>query len=239
MNYKNKEKIMKDEKEVKVSAYKQIWFWVAIVCIVIALIGVIIGVSSQSKLSEANKKISSIKKSVSEGNEINKKFESYMRDNVPDYSSYASDAAQAVIEGSTTKTSDSSTTESSEPKSEELSFGQSSDFGSESGDSKIEVTIISASIDQSIELSDDAPSGSKALVVEISVKNIGNSAYDFNIQDFKAYSSDGNVLNFDSNTYENTMPDSVNIGQTVKVKAYFDATDGGPFSVTFADGTWK
>ncbi|CAM3237689.1 DUF4352 domain-containing protein [Lactococcus hircilactis] len=231
---------MKDGKEVRVSYYKQIWFWIAIVCIIIALIGVIIGGSSQSKISEANKKISSIKKSASEGIEINKKFESYMRENVPDYSSYASDAFKAVIDGVTnSSTTDSSTTESSDSKSETLSFGQSSDFESKSGNSKIEVSIISASIDPNIELSDDAPSGSKALVVEISVKNIGDSAYDFNIQSFNAYGADGNVLNFDSNTYDNTMPDSVNVGQTVKVKAYFDATDNGPFSVTFADGTWK
>ena len=236
---------MKDGKEVRVSYYKQIWFWIAIVCIIIALIGVIIGGSSQSKISEANKKISSIKKSASEGIEINKKFESYMRENVPNYSSYASDAFKAVIDGVTnssttdSSTTDSSTAESSDSKSETLSFGQSSDFESKSGNSKIEVSIISASIDPNIELSNDAPSGSKALVVEISVKNIGDSAYDFNIQSFNAYGVNGNVLNFDSNTYDNTMPDSVNVGQTVKVKAYFDATDNGPFSVTFADGTWK
>ena len=67
---------MKDGKEVRVSYYKQIWFWIAIDRIIIASIGVNIGGSSQSNISEANKKIRSHKKSASEGIELNNTFKS-------------------------------------------------------------------------------------------------------------------------------------------------------------------
>ncbi|MFC4652633.1 DUF4352 domain-containing protein [Lactococcus nasutitermitis] len=219
--------------------YKLVWFWLAMGSIVVAIIFLVVGTSAQAKVDTANKKIHSMKKSYSEGESVEKKFNTYIRNHVPNYESYVSNAADYAL-GDLDENSTESTDESSSSTTTDTSytFGETANFSSTTDDTDIEVTVISANVDTAVTLN-DGEAGNKPLVVTIKIKNTGTSAYDFNIQDFNAFDADGNTLNFDSNTYENTMPDSVNAGQTVSTKAYFDATSDGPFIVTFADGTWK
>jgi len=229
MNYKNKEKIMKEEQNKPF--YRLLWFWVSMCSVFVAIICLVIVSAVTSKNAVSSKKIASMSKSYSEASSFNKKFNEYMMSNVPNYDSYVDGYLGYGSSQSTIESSTASSTDFTEK------FGNSQSFSND--DTDIEVNVLSANIDSSVTLSSEAESGSKPLVVTVSIKNTGKKAFSFNTHDFTAYDSEGSVLNLDLNTYDNDMPDSVNIGQVVKAKLYFDAKNDGPFSVTFADGTWK
>ncbi|MDG4969250.1 DUF4352 domain-containing protein [Lactococcus lactis] len=211
--------------------YRLLWFWISMASILIAIVCLIVAAAFTSKSGIADKKIASMSKSYSKASSFNKNFNEYMRSNVPDYDSYVS----GYLDSGSSKSTIDSSTSSSENFTESFGTGQS--FSN--NDTDIEVNVLSANIDSSVTLSSEAESGAKPLVVTVSIKNTGNKAFSFNTHDFTAYDSEGSVLNLDLNTYDNDMPDSVNIGQVVQAKLYFDAKNDGPFSVTFADGTWK
>ncbi len=211
--------------------YRLLWFWISMASILIAIVCLAVAAAFTSKNGVTNKKIASMSKSYSEASSFNKKFNEYMMSNVPNYDSYVDGYLGYGSSQSTIESSTASSTDFTEK------FGSSQSFSND--DTDIEVNVLSANIDSSVTLSSEAESGSKPLVVTVSIKNTGKKAFSFNTHDFTAYDSEGSVLNLDLNTYDNDMPDSVNIGQVVQAKLYFDAKNDGPFSVTFADGTWK
>lgn len=224
--------------------FKIAWFWISLSSILIAIICLIITTVNTSKSAALNKKTSSMSQSYSKAMSFNRDFEKYLDKNVPNYSSYVSDAVDSVLNKTKNDYSDDdeNANDTASSSSEELSYsyGKAVSFNNESDDTNIDVTIVSAGIDENYSSQlNNPPTGTKPMVVTIKMKNTGNSAYDFNPQEFNAYDSEGNTLNFDSGTYNNTMPSSVNVGQTVSIKIFFDAKNDGPFSVTFADGTWK
>ncbi|AJA58200.1 hypothetical protein QI18_10305 [Lactococcus lactis subsp. lactis] len=211
--------------------YRLLWFWVSMCSIFVAIICLVVVSAVTSKNAVSSKKIASLSKSYSKEGSFYKNFNEYMRNNVPNYDSYVSGYLGYGSSNSTIESSTASSTDFTEK------FGSSQSFSND--DTNIEVNVLSANIDSSVTLSSEADNDSKPLVVTVSIKNIGKEAFSFNTHDFTVYDSQGSVLNLDLNTYDNDMPDSVNIGQVVQAKLYYDAKDDGPFSVTFADGTWK
>ncbi len=222
----NEKTVNLNNNKVKQPFYKVVWFWLFIVFFTITVILAAINIPLSNNLNKKEKEISKMKS----GEKTKNDFAKYMRENVVDYDKYVDEYLGI---SSSSKNEDESTNKNSDFVN---SFGTAQGFSND--DTEIEVNVISANIDQSVKLSDDDLSG-KPLVLTVSIKNTGSKSYPFNIQEFNVYSKDGNTLNFSSSTYSNTMPSSVNPGQTVQAKGYFVATDDGPFSVTFADGTWK
>ncbi|WP_019299177.1 DUF4352 domain-containing protein [Lactococcus garvieae] len=229
---------LNDKKEMnpmseKTPIYKLVLFWLLLTSIAITIVFIFISSVTQNKLSQANSTIESLKKSYEKESSFNYDFNTYMRENVPDYVSYV----DKYLGNSSSESEENNNQTSTEQDTYTNKFGTAQEFTG--NDTQLSVNVISAVIDPTVELDSEAPAGVKPLVVTVSIKNIGKSSYSFNIQSFNAYDNNGNTLNFSSSTYHNTMPNSVNAGQTVTAKAYFEATDDGPFSITFADGTWK
>lgn len=213
--------------------FKQIWFWTLILSVILVLIfGTMAGVAN-SKTATANKTITSLK----DGNKVEKRFNEYMRNNIPNYSSYASDALDyALGNGSTSSSSEesSSTEESSDYSDNVLSFGTSADF-----QNGLSVNIVSVTSDPSVELNDSSANG-KAVVLKVTLENKTNETVSVNPNYFAVYGKDGSAGSEDSETYGlNNWPDQVNVGQKITLRIVFSVPEDGPYSATFGDATWK
>ena len=214
--------------------FKQIWFWVSILSVILVLIfGTMAGVAN-SKTVTANKTITSLK----DGNKAEKKFNEYMRNNVPNYSYYASEAENYVLgNGSMSSSSEesSSTEESSSDYSDNvLSFGTSADF-----QNGLSVNIVSVTSDPSVELNDSSANG-KAVVLKVTLENKTNETVSVNPNYFAVYDKDGSAGSEDSETYGlNDWPNQVNVGQKITLRIVFSIPEDGPYSATFGDATWK
>lgn len=130
--------------------------------------------------------------------------------------------------------SDYADDEDADEESESVkSFGDTFEF--KSGE---EITVNSANSDNSIELM-DSENGENPVAVNVTVKNTKESPLDFNAQEFDLYDNDGEIANFDAETYSNDVPDSIAAGKQATMTFYFGAKGSGPYSVTFGDATWE
>lgn len=103
------------------------------------------------------------------------------------------------------------------------------------GGQKVTVTDIKTS---SIGFNDSHP-GQKAIDAYVTVENTTSQPLDFNVQDFSLYDSNDENAEYDSNTYQQDVPDTIAAGKKASLYIHFAAKAGAPYSISYGDAIWE
>ncbi len=103
------------------------------------------------------------------------------------------------------------------------------------GGQKITVTDIKSSS----EGFNDSHPGQKAVDAYVTVENTTSQPLDFNVQEFSLYDSNDENAEFDSNTYQQDIPDTIAAGKKASLHIHFAAKTDAPYSISFGDAIWE
>jgi len=193
------------------------WFWLFIGSSVIAIVLFAWTVFSATTFIQY---AGALEKTENAYNKLNKKYKKLKKEN--------SDA----VNGLSDLFSDDDSEDDDDIPSTTWNIGDTVEF--KSGE-KVTVTAIKDSTMGLI----DSHTGTKAVDAYVTVENTTNQPLDFNVQNFTIYDSNDENGEFDANTYEQDIPNSIAAGKKASIYVHFAVKTGGPYSVTFGDVTWE